>query len=92
MVEIPNDSIIRKKKHNKLKKWQGLKEKLESMWGVKAMVIGALRGCNPKAGRFKTSLSKRSYTGPSVSQASHREPKLEDLYEQMNKKRREISK
>ena len=35
-VAIPSDSNIRKKEHEKLEKYQGLREELEKMWGVKA--------------------------------------------------------
>ena len=38
-VAIPSDSDIRKKGHKKLEKYQGLKEELERMWGVKASVV-----------------------------------------------------
>lgn len=38
-VTISNDSNIRKTKHEKLKKFQGLNEELEKMWGVKASVV-----------------------------------------------------
>ncbi|XP_070694492.1 protocadherin-8 [Pempheris klunzingeri] len=38
-VAIPSDSNIRKKEHRKLKKYHGLKEELEKMWGVKATVV-----------------------------------------------------
>ena len=45
-IAIPSDSNIKKKKQEKLEKYQGLKEVLEEMWGLKApvvpMVIGAL--------------------------------------------------
>ena len=45
-IAIPSDSNIRKKEHEKLEKYQGLKEELEKMWRVKAtmvrVVIGAL--------------------------------------------------
>ncbi len=34
-----SDSNIRKKKHEKLEKYQGLKEEVEDMWGVKAAVV-----------------------------------------------------
>ncbi len=49
-VAIPSDSNIKKKEHEKLKKYQGL----EKMWGVKAavvpVVIGALGAVTPKLG------------------------------------------
>ena len=38
-VVIPSDSNIRKKEHEKLEKYQGLKEELEKMWVVKAAVV-----------------------------------------------------
>ena len=38
-VTIPSDGSIRKKEHEKLKKYQGLKEELEKMWSVKATVV-----------------------------------------------------
>lgn len=51
-VAIPSDSNIRKKEQEKLEKYQGLKEELEKMWGVKAsvvpVVIGALGAVTPK--------------------------------------------
>ena len=55
-VAIPSDSNIRKKEHEKLKKYQGLKEELEKMWGVKAtvvpVVIGALGAVTHKLGEW----------------------------------------
>ena len=45
-VAIQSDGNIIKKEHEKLKKYQGLKEELEKMWSGKAavvpIVIGAL--------------------------------------------------
>ncbi len=38
-VVIPSDSNIKKKEHEKLEKYQGLKEELEKMWGVKPTVV-----------------------------------------------------
>ncbi|KAL4006508.1 quercetin 2,3-dioxygenase [Sarotherodon galilaeus] len=38
-VAIPSDSNIRKKEHEKLKKYQGLREELEKMWRVKLQQI-----------------------------------------------------
>ncbi|TWW77705.1 hypothetical protein D4764_12G0010950 [Takifugu flavidus] len=38
-VAIPSDSNIRKKEHEKLEKYQGLKEEMERMWGMKATVV-----------------------------------------------------
>ncbi|XP_049897793.1 nucleoside diphosphate-linked moiety X motif 6 isoform X2 [Epinephelus moara] len=53
---IPNDSSIRKKEHEQLRKYQGLKEELEKMWGVKTKVVqvvmGALRGVTHKLGEW----------------------------------------
>ena len=51
-VAIPSDSNIRKKEHEKLEKYQGLKEQLEKMWGMKVtvvpVVVGALGAVTPK--------------------------------------------
>ena len=38
-MAIPCDCNIRKKKHVKLEKYQGLKEELEKMWRVMAAVL-----------------------------------------------------
>ena len=38
-VAIPSNGNIRKKEHEKLEKYQGLKEELEKMWSVKAAVV-----------------------------------------------------
>ncbi|TWW69232.1 hypothetical protein D4764_18G0000380 [Takifugu flavidus] len=43
-VAIPNDSNIRKKEHKKLEKYQGLKEEMERMWGMKAIVVPVVIG------------------------------------------------
>lgn len=46
-VAVPSSRNIRKAEHNKLEKYHGLKEELEKMCGVKAVVpviIGALPG------------------------------------------------
>ncbi len=43
-VAIPSDSNIRKKEHEKLEKYQGLKEKLKKMWGVKATLMPVVIG------------------------------------------------
>ena len=55
-VVIPSDSNIRKKEHEKLEKYQGPKEELERMWGVKAslvsMLIGAHRAVTSKLGEW----------------------------------------
>ncbi len=55
-VAIPSDSNIRKKEHEKLEKYQGLKEELEKMWKVRAtvvpVVIGALGAVTPKLGEW----------------------------------------
>ncbi|KAK7886240.1 hypothetical protein WMY93_025861 [Mugilogobius chulae] len=51
-VAIPSDGNIRRKEHEKLEKYQGLREELEKAWKVKAtvvpVVIGALGAMNPK--------------------------------------------
>lgn len=51
-VAIPTDSNIKKKEHEKLEKYQGLKEELEKMWKGRApvvpVVIGALGAVTPK--------------------------------------------
>ncbi|KAI3377775.1 hypothetical protein L3Q82_008918 [Scortum barcoo] len=51
-VAIPSDNRIRKKEHEKLEKYQGLREQLERMWGEKTsvipVVIRALRAVTPK--------------------------------------------
>ncbi|XP_041652507.1 uncharacterized protein LOC121515677 [Cheilinus undulatus] len=50
-VAIPSDSNIREKEHEKLEKYQGLKEELEKMWGVKETVVTGARGAvTPKLG------------------------------------------
>ncbi|XP_076740510.1 uncharacterized protein LOC143418686 [Maylandia zebra] len=69
-VAVPNDSNIRKKEHEKLEKYQGLREELERMWRVKVtvvpVVIGALGAVTPKLGEWLqqipgiTSLSRRA--------------------------------
>ncbi|XP_055362142.1 uncharacterized protein LOC129603668 [Betta splendens] len=48
-VAIPSDGNIRKKEHEKLEKYQGLREELEKAWKVKAtvVVIGALGVVTP---------------------------------------------
>lgn len=38
-VEVPSESNIVKNEHEKLDKYQELKEELQSMWGVKASVV-----------------------------------------------------
>ncbi|XP_068190807.1 uncharacterized protein [Antennarius striatus] len=51
-VAIPADANIRKKEHEKIEKYQGLKEQLEQMWKVKVnvvpVVVGALGAVTPK--------------------------------------------
>uniref|UniRef100_A0A3B5PPD0 Reverse transcriptase domain-containing protein n=1 Tax=Xiphophorus maculatus TaxID=8083 RepID=A0A3B5PPD0_XIPMA len=51
-VAIPSDCNIRKKEHEKLEKYQGLREELERAWKVKTtvvpVVIGALGAVTPK--------------------------------------------
>ena len=51
---IPADANIRKKEHQEVVKYQGLKEQLEQMWKVKAdvvpVVVGALGAVTPKLG------------------------------------------
>ena len=53
-VAIPADANIRKKEHEKVEKYQGLREQLERMWKVKAsvvpVVVGALGAVTPKLG------------------------------------------
>lgn len=43
-VAIPSDSNIRKMKHEKPEKYQGLKEELEKMWRVKATMVAVVKG------------------------------------------------
>ncbi|TWW72945.1 hypothetical protein D4764_15G0003390 [Takifugu flavidus] len=54
-VAIPSDNNIRKKEHEKLEKYQGLKEEIERMWVMKAtvvpVVIGTLVAVTPKLSR-----------------------------------------
>ena len=38
-LAVPSTSYMRKKEQEKLKRYQGLKEELEKMWGVKAAVV-----------------------------------------------------
>ena len=38
-VAIPSDGNIREKEHEKLEKYQGLKEALKKMWSVRAAVV-----------------------------------------------------
>ncbi|KAF7642863.1 hypothetical protein LDENG_00249420 [Lucifuga dentata] len=38
-VAVPADSNIRKKEHQKIEKYQGLKEELEWTWKVKSKVV-----------------------------------------------------
>ena len=63
-VAIPSDSNIRKKEHEKLEKYQGLREELEKMWGVKAkvvpVVIGALVAVTPKLGEWLQQIPGRT--------------------------------
>ena len=51
-IAIPSDCNIRKKEHEKLEKYQALREELEKAWKVKAtvvpVVIGALGAVTPK--------------------------------------------
>ena len=53
-VAIPSDSNLRRKEHKRIEKYQGLREELEKMWGVKAtvvpVVIGTLGAATPKLG------------------------------------------
>ena len=55
-MAIPADANIRKEEHEKLEKYQGLKEQLERMWKVKAsvvpVVVGALGAVTPKLGEW----------------------------------------
>ena len=39
VVAFPSDSNIRKKENKKFENYQGLKQELERMWGVKASVV-----------------------------------------------------
>ena len=54
-VLIPIDGNVRMKEHEKLEKYQALKEEQERMWGVKASLVTSVdrstRGCNPQAGK-----------------------------------------
>ena len=51
---VPSDSNIKKKEHKKYGKYQGLKEELERIWGIKAglvpMVVGALQAATSRLG------------------------------------------
>ncbi|KAF7659580.1 hypothetical protein LDENG_00296350 [Lucifuga dentata] len=55
-VAVPADSNIRKKEHEKIKKYKGLKEELEQTWKVKSKVVpvvnGALGAVTPKLGEW----------------------------------------
>lgn len=43
-VTVQNDSNIRKNQYEQLEKYQGLKDKLEEMWKVKAKVFPVIVG------------------------------------------------
>uniref|UniRef100_A0A096M1X3 Uncharacterized protein n=1 Tax=Poecilia formosa TaxID=48698 RepID=A0A096M1X3_POEFO len=43
-VAIPSDHNIRKKEHEKLEKYQGLREELEKAWKVKTTVVPVVIG------------------------------------------------
>lgn len=43
-ITILSDNNIRKKEHEKLEKYHGLKEELERMWKVKATVVPVVIG------------------------------------------------
>ncbi|XP_051931065.1 uncharacterized protein LOC127607055 [Hippocampus zosterae] len=51
-IAVPSDGNIRKKEHEKLEKYQGLREELERAWKVKVtvtpVVVGALGAVTPK--------------------------------------------
>ena len=55
-IVIPSDSNIWRKDHEKIDIYQGLKEELEKMWGIKAtvvpVVIGALGAVTHKLGEW----------------------------------------
>ncbi|KAF7655229.1 hypothetical protein LDENG_00059120 [Lucifuga dentata] len=55
-VAIPSDGNIKKKEHEKLEKYQRLKEELDQMWKVKStvvpVVIGTLGAVTPKLGEW----------------------------------------
>ncbi|XP_055368940.1 uncharacterized protein LOC129604854 [Betta splendens] len=55
-VAIPSNGNIRKKEHEKLEKYQGLREKLEKAWKVKggACVDRSTGGCDPQTGGVAT--------------------------------------
>ena len=91
-VAIPSDSNIRKKEHEKLEKYQGLKKELEKMWGVKAtvvpVVIGALGAVTHKLGEWlqqipgttsEVSVQKSTVLG--TAKILHRTLKLPGLLE-----------
>ncbi|TWW53461.1 uncharacterized protein LOC130519722 [Takifugu flavidus] len=67
-VAIPNDGNIRKKEHEKLEKYRGLKEEMERMWGMKApvvpVVIGTLGAVTPNLSRW---LQQIPGTTPEIS-------------------------
>ena len=62
-VAIPSDSNIKKKEHEKLEKYQGLREELEEMWKLKVtvvpVVIGALRAVTPRLGQWPSKLQEQ---------------------------------
>ncbi|KAF7642179.1 hypothetical protein LDENG_00262910 [Lucifuga dentata] len=55
-MAVPADSNIRKKEHEKIEKYQRLKEELERTWKVKSKVVpvitGALGAMTPKLGEW----------------------------------------
>ena len=56
-IAVPSDSNMKKKKYEKLVKYQGLKEVLKRMWKVMAkvvpVVIGALGAVTPKLAEWR---------------------------------------
>lgn len=48
---VPSDSNFRQKQHEKLEKYQGLREEMEKMWTVKARaMMGTLGAVPPRLG------------------------------------------
>ncbi|XP_055359974.1 uncharacterized protein LOC129603341 [Betta splendens] len=68
-VAIPSNGNIRKKEHEKLEKYQGLREELEKAWKVKAtvvpVVIGALGAVTPKLEEWLQQIPEKHPTSQS---------------------------
>ena len=74
LVTIPSDCNIRKKGKEKVRKYQGLKEELERMWRVKALVVPLVIG--PLAfGAVTSKLGQWQHQIPGVTpKTSHQIP------------------